>query len=68
MERVADEVLEMQVVGYRGMSPARKLAIAWGLRAFAMETKLGALRERHPAASDSALREMLRELVGADRP
>ena len=67
MSGVAEAVLAVQVDGYRGMSAARKLEIAWGLRAFAIETKLASLRQRHPAASEAAIRGMLGELLGADR-
>lgn len=59
-------MLAVQVDGYRGMSAERKLEIAWGLRAFAIETKLASLRQRHPDASEAAIRGMLRELLSVD--
>ena len=63
---VAESELAVQVNGYRGMSTERKLEIAWGLRAFAIETKLASLRQRYPAASEAAIRGMLRELLSAE--
>lgn len=48
------------------MSAERKLEIAFGLRAFAIETKRASLRRQHPELSDEALQSLLRELLSTD--
>ncbi|MDZ4862792.1 MAG: hypothetical protein SGJ01_05030 [Gemmatimonadota bacterium] len=53
---VSETVLQLQVEGYRAMSPARKLAIAWGLRRFAWDTKAAALRVLEPEAAEAEVR------------
>lgn len=62
-----EDPFEFQVNGYRAMSAERKLEIAFGLRAFALETKLASLRRQHPTLSDEALRAQLRDLLATDR-
>ncbi len=64
---VPETILQMQVEGYRAMSPAKKLAIAWGLRQFAWETKAAALRLGNPQLSEAEVRRQVGAWLSNER-
>lgn len=65
---VPETILQLQVEGYRAMSPSTKLAIAWGLRQFAWETKAAALRFGNPQLSEVEVRRLVGEWLSNERP
>ena len=66
--RTPEHVLQMQVEGYRAMTPAKKLAIAWGLRQFAWETKAAELRSVQPLLTEAEVRRLVGEWLRHGRP
>jgi len=64
---VSEAVLQRQVEGYRAMTSARRLEIAWGLRRFAWDTKLAALRAAEPELSEAEVRRRVGAWLGHER-
>ncbi|MDX2121205.1 MAG: hypothetical protein SF070_09165 [Gemmatimonadota bacterium] len=64
---VSPAVLQLQVEGYQAMTPARKLEIAWGLRRFAWDTKLAALRTAEPELTEAEVRRRVGAWLGHER-